>query len=200
MSKEKEIWREIEGYEGNYEVSSFGRVKKLAYSYVRNNRFRDYLMNADEHFVTHTIVKKGKHNVSLFKWVNGERKKLTTFVHIVVAKAFLEKPEGVRHQVRHKDKNTDNNRASNLEWLLLDNANHFVSSSQDIKNYDVKKAKISRPVAMYNILNNETIDIFPSVSEASRRSGVGRCNIHRLLKKQLDEKNGCSFRYVEIVS
>ena len=112
MSKEKEIWREIEGYEGNYEVSSFGRVKKLAYSYVRNNRFRDYLMNADEHFVTHTIVKKGKHNVSLFKWVNGERKKLTTFVHIVVAKAFLEKPEGVRHQVRHKDKNADNNRAS----------------------------------------------------------------------------------------
>lgn len=92
-----EIWKEIEGYEGLYEVSNLGNVKSL------NKRKGRILKPAKNN--------KGYLYVNLFK--QGKVKK--HFVHRLVAKAFIENPDNLP-QVNHKDEDKTNNNISNLEF------------------------------------------------------------------------------------
>ena len=90
----EEIFKPIKGYEGIYEVSNLGNVrnkkKVLLSPWVERGYFRVDLCN------------KGQ----------SEKKK----VHILVAEAFCEKPEG-KVEVHHMNKNKLDNRAENLVWL-----------------------------------------------------------------------------------
>lgn len=90
-----EIWRDIKGYEGLYEVSNFGRVygiesRKIVHPYLNN---RGYL------------------KVDLYK--GGKRKKV--FVHRCVADAFIPNPSNYP-EVNHKDEDKTNNIVFNLEF------------------------------------------------------------------------------------
>lgn len=93
--QENEEIRDVEGYEGIYAVTSYGRV----WSYRRNK------------FLKPTNNGKGYLGVALS--VNGKPK--TQKVHRLVAQAFLANPDGLP-QVNHKDKDRHNNCISNLEW------------------------------------------------------------------------------------
>lgn len=99
----EEIWRPIEGYEGLYEVSSYGRVKSVD-RYDNNNHFRkSELMNF--------FYVGGYLRVVFSK--NGIVKKY--LVHRLVAQAFIPNPDNLP-QVNHKDENKTNNNVDNLEW------------------------------------------------------------------------------------
>ena len=113
-----EIYRDIPGYEGLYQVSNLGNVKS-----VRNNKV-----------LSQTNHKEGYKLVSVS--VNSKHKELT--VHRLVALAFIQNPKGYR-DVNHKDGNKSNNVLENLEW---------VSHSENIKHsYEVLKQKRnSKPV------------------------------------------------------
>ena len=93
----EEEWRDIEGYEGLYMVSNFGRVVSL---HGRNPRIMKLGM-------TH----KGYQCVGLQK----EKQNKTCVVHRLVAKAFIPNPDDFP-QVNHKDECKTNNRVDNLEW------------------------------------------------------------------------------------
>lgn len=107
-----ETWKDIEGYEGYYQVSSQGRVKSL-------DRFDGV------HFRQGTIIKprlkaNGYLQVGLRK--HSERKWVG--VHRLVAIAFVENPYG-KSQVNHIDGNKQNNTIENLEWVTgKENQNH----------------------------------------------------------------------------
>ena len=89
-----EIWKNIEGYEGLYQVSNLGKVK-------RNN-----------HILKPGIHKKGYTYVNLSK--NG---KVSTYrVHRLIAETFIDNPEN-KSEVNHKDENKLNNNVNNLEWV-----------------------------------------------------------------------------------
>lgn len=85
-----EMWKSIEGYEGEYEVSSLGRVRSLKYGKVRvlkqNTRSNGYCKVG--------LLKKGK--------------KRDMHVHRLVAAAFLPNPENLP-QINHLDENRQNN-------------------------------------------------------------------------------------------
>jgi hypothetical protein len=103
----EEIWKDIKGYEGLYQVSNLGRVKSL--SRLRFN-------NGGEFTSKEKILKPGKSKkyllVVLYK--NGKRK--TFQVHQLVAMGFLgHKPCGMKMVVNHIDNNQANNRVCNLE-------------------------------------------------------------------------------------
>ena len=96
-----EIWKDIEGYEGLYQVSNMGRVKSLGKG--GTHKQVHYLKQAKERcgYLFVALCKKGK--VKQFK------------VHRLVAKAFIPNPNNLS-QVNHKDEDKTNNRVDNLEW------------------------------------------------------------------------------------
>jgi len=98
----EEIFRDINGYEGLYMVSNFGRIKSLPKSDGNGNRER--ILNLE--------IAKSKYNrVSLSK--NGI---VTRFqVHRLVAEYFIDKQDG-KTIINHIDNNGLNNKVENLEW------------------------------------------------------------------------------------
>lgn len=104
----KEIWKDIKGYEGIYQVSNLGRVKSL---YIVSNLYK-------KKFYKERILKpkKDKNNcLRIELWKNKNHK--TVLVHRLVATTFLEDLINTNMTVNHKDGNRLNNRVDNLEWL-----------------------------------------------------------------------------------
>lgn len=97
---EQEVWKAIAGFEGLYEVSNFGRVRRI-FCYGR-----PYIRPCKP-----KITKDGYFESTLVK--NNKPKCIRT--HRLVAQAFCENPEN-KLEVNHIDGNKLNNHASNLEW------------------------------------------------------------------------------------
>jgi ribosomal protein L22 len=101
METSKEIWKPIEGYEGIYEISSFGRVKSF---YGKKNIF-GRILNPNLNKYGYPIVRLCK-----------DKKAETTTIHRLVATAFLNyKYDRVNSVINHIDGNKTNNNLSNLE-------------------------------------------------------------------------------------
>lgn len=96
----KEVWKDIEGFEGKYQVSNLGNVKSLNY---RNQGYSQNLVP--------------KKNNQGYLWVelrrNGESK--CCLIHRLVADAFIENLKNYPI-INHKDENPLNNAVDNLEW------------------------------------------------------------------------------------
>lgn len=107
--KLKEIWKDILGYEGLYQVSTLGRVKSLNY-----NR------SGKERIMKPVLYGNGYYIVKLCK--NGKQKRFS--VHRLVAEAFLYKiPKGL--VVNHLNQEKTDNRLENLEIVTQkENVNH----------------------------------------------------------------------------
>ena len=104
-----EDWRDIAGYEGYYQVSSFGRVR----SQYRGDRVLKPTLDGPG-YPRVTVVKDGVRS--------------TRFVHRFVAIAFLPLLDG-RDQVNHKNGVKADNRVDNLEWCTqFENMRHAVDT------------------------------------------------------------------------
>lgn len=92
----QEIWKDIEGYEGLYQVSNLCNIKRL-------NSGR--------------ILKQCKNTYGYLQVGLSKKGKLKMFcVHILVARAFIPNPEN-KSQVNHIDGDKENNNIDNLEWV-----------------------------------------------------------------------------------
>jgi len=107
MNYKNEIWKSVKGYEGLYEVSNLGRLKKLSYTYkspfLGKVRVNEKIIKG--------ATKDGYKQALLFK--NGDSK--FKMIHRLVAIAFL-KYDKDRVFVNHKNLIKNDNRADNLEW------------------------------------------------------------------------------------
>lgn len=117
--KNKEIWKDVIGYEGIYQVSNYGNVIRTGYKL--SSKIKKLKPTKDS---------VGYYTVALSK--NGQKK--TKAIHILVAIAFLNHiPNKFDLVVNHKDFNKLNNNISNLEIVTQrENANqkHLPSSSK----------------------------------------------------------------------
>lgn len=103
----EEIWKDVVGYENLYRVSNRGNVKSLDrvskfYTGYGIRKGKDLKLTED---------RNGYHRINLYK--DGKSKQ--SFVHRLVAKAFIEKVKG-KHHINHLDGNPKNNKVENLEW------------------------------------------------------------------------------------
>lgn len=104
----KEIWRDIKGYEGYYQISNLGNVKSLERSVVksdgvvqiRKERIMDKRFTIDGYVAAKLNVNKVSKCIA---------------VHILVARHFIPNPNNYP-EVNHKDCNRQNNIVENLEW------------------------------------------------------------------------------------
>lgn len=101
----KEIWKDIKGYEGYYQVSNFGKIKSLQF----NNRTTHFLKR--EKILKMSSNKAGYQQVALYK----NKTKKIVLVHRLVMEAFMQNPNNLE-MVNHKDENPKNNIVTNLEW------------------------------------------------------------------------------------
>ena len=137
-----EEWRDVVGFEGFYQVSNLGRVKSLDRTTCDGKQLKGRI-----------IAPVGTRYLSANLWMNG--KSYNKMVHRIVGEAFVSNPDNLL-EINHKDKNTTNNRADNLEWVTSsDNHNHGVSTR---KSYSYRK----------KVKCLETDEVFDSISAAGR--------------------------------
>lgn len=143
----REEWRQIEGYEGYYEVSNLGRVRSVDRIITDKNGVK-YKKNG--HISSLINKDNGYMYISLNK--NGKRK--NHYVHRLVANAFIPNPQN-KTCVNHKDYNRKNNSVDNLEWCTQEeNINYSI---EHLKQGMRKVRKNNRDVGVYPRYKNGQI-------------------------------------------
>lgn len=105
-----EVWKDIKDYEGLYQVSNLGRVKRLG-GVVKHGY--SITITVDEKIIKANVNGKGQEHLMVHLSKDGKVRK--HYVHRLVAEAFIENPEGLP-EVNHKDEDPRNNNVENLEW------------------------------------------------------------------------------------
>ena len=115
-----EEWKAVVGFEGYYEVSNIGRVRRKAgFTYYKDGRIAQF----SQTILKPAIDKKGYEKV----YLSVGSKKHTVRVHRLVAKAFIDNPDN-KETVNHIDCNKRNNCVANLEWASnTENMRHAFS-------------------------------------------------------------------------
>ena len=136
---QNEEWRPVKGYEGLYEVSNLGRIKSLPRKQVTlQGRKRIYYERGEFIFNTSGLASRYL-IVTLHK--DGTRRSVQ--IHRLVAQAFLPNPNNLPC-VNHKDENTLNNAASNLEWCTQ---SYNLNYSRNRRRNSIPKAPKNNPLS-----------------------------------------------------
>ena len=167
-----EIWKDIDGYEGLYQVSNLGNVKSLNYNRTGKERILKPGTNGSGYL--HVILcKNGK--IRLFK------------VHRLVAKAFLENPDH-KSDVNHKDENKTNNCVENLEWMTRQENINFGTHNE-------RMAKsLSKSVFQYS-LDGKIIKEWPSTMQIERDLGFSPGNISQCCNEKYKTAYGYIWKF-----
>lgn len=129
----QEIWKDVPGFEGLYQVSSLGRIK----SFNKSTKFHG--MNF--HYLTPTIANHGYGEVTFY---DKDKKRHKTTVHRLVATLFIDNPNNYPC-INHKDENKLNNCVDNLEWCTYKHNNNYGTAR--MRTIITK----SRPVSQYTL-------------------------------------------------
>lgn len=138
----KEIFKDIEGYGGSYQVSNLGNVKSLPKG--NGNGYSEKILKTDK--------TRSYECVSLS--IEGKISRM--FNHVLVAKTFIPNPEN-KSQVNHIDSNKFNNKVTNLEWVTpSENAIHALNSGKLLKGLLKSKEALAVKRYSYNLTNAKT--------------------------------------------
>ena len=181
----EEVWKDIVGFEGRYQVSNLGRIKSLQYE---GHKGEVKIMRPSTHHLGYKVVSLGK---------KPDRK--THLVHVLVAQAFLEKPTG-KEYINHKDGNKSNNCIDNLEWVTAkENVQHAIQTGlRDPHNTPRRYGKdhySSKPILQYD-LDGNLVKKWDSQSDVSRHFGKTSVNVGNVVDKVGSSYNGYQWRSV----
>ena len=179
-----EIWKDVVGFEGFYQVSNKGKVRSVDRKVQCSNSVRFYkgkelsVCTDDKGYSRVLLAVAGKHK--------------SCQVHRLVAMAFVENPDNLP-EINHKDENPSNNCADNLEWCSkIYNLEYGTGRERSIQSH--RKA-----VRQYS-LNGEMIAEYDGVNSAAR--AIGKPNDAAAITKCCSGKNrtahGYIWRYKEV--
>lgn len=154
----KEVWKDVPGFEGIYQVSNMGRVKTLAKLLNTWNGGR----MSPEKILMPKIQKSGYAHIGL--WRNQKCKQVR--VHRLVALLFCENDsQETKTQVNHINEDKLDNRAENLEWVTpKKNTNHGSCIKKRIKK---RKSANHHFVVQIDKDTGDVIAVFKNERQAS---------------------------------
>lgn len=154
-----EKWKDIEGYEGLYQISNMGNVRSL-------DRIISYKNNCKHRKLSGKLMRKNYdsntcyYKISLCK--NGIPSKI--FIHRLVAQAFIPNPDNLQ-VVNHKNSIRTDNCVDNLEWCTVRYNNEH--SGGILKAHEANK----KPVIQLT-KNGDFVTEYESVMDAARKTGI----------------------------
>lgn len=148
---ENEVWKDIDGYEGIYQISNLGRVKNVTTNHIK----------------TTFESNNGYLRVRLYKQDGGKN----FSIHRLVAKSFISNPNCFK-EVNHKDENVLNNTVQNLEWCSRTYNNNYGDRNRKVSE------KLSIPIV--RISQTGDISKYTSMHEASIKTGLSLSHICNL--------------------
>lgn len=189
----QEIWKNIEGYEGLYLISNFGRIKSLNRYKRCGNTLKLY---------NDIILKQGK--VDGYKTIqlckDGIAKSFR--VHRLVAEAFIPNPQN-KSQVNHKDGDRTNNYVENLEWCTpKENIIHSYKklerkANTPWKNKFGKDNPNSKEVYKIDKNTNKIIEKFYGINEANRKTNIARSSIYKVCNNKQKTAGGYIWKFAD---
>lgn len=191
-----EEWRDVEGFNGKYQVSNLGRVRSTRHKSVIRNK----------------ILKPGRDTNGYLKVSlgNGDGTFKQATIHRMVATAFIPNPDNLE-MVNHKDENPANNCVENLEWCTRSYNQIYSMNLHEERRMvfgnnfrDRKTGEISSPFTKKGVPHSSTRPImltpkngteslvFGSAAEAGATLGLKGGNILQVCKEMENRKNGIS--------
>lgn len=167
-----ELWKDIPGFEGLYQVSNLGRVKSLPRQIWNGKGF----FTSTEKILHPNTLTKGYFQAELKK----DKKRHLLQVHRLVATTFIPNPDPCTlNQVNHINGNKQDNRLENLEWSnnSLNQKHAWATGLQKVS------GKAGRPKRAVRLTKDGSHILFDSVAEAARFLGLKRnINLLKVLK------------------
>ena len=196
----EEIWKDIQGYEGKYQVSNLGRVRSLDRK-IGNYFRRGKVLKA-------CADRNGYLLVNLYNKYSIREARL---IHRLVANAFILNRKN-KLEVNHIDGNKHNNAMENLEWCTSsENKKHAIQTGlkqrrfkgqfgKGKKNWMYQRRGKDNPCSKVVIQYNKKMDRiaeYGSTCEAERKTGICSKNIAKCCRKEAKTAGGYIWRYKE---
>ena len=187
-----EIWRDIEGYEGLYQVSNLGNVKSLNYRKTGKEQILQLAKNQDGYLC-----------IDIYK----NKKRETCRINRLVAVHFIPIPERLKNipieklDVGHLKKLPDGtedktaNEVWNLAWMSKSENQNYGTHNERIRKTLLNREDCSKPVLQIDKYTNEIIAEFPSASEVQRQFGFLQSQISLCCNGKNKQAYGFKWKY-----
>lgn len=191
----REIWKPVKGYEGQYEVSNLGGVRSVDRIVpVLNGRLRHIKGKP----ITPHKSNTGYYLCDLYK----ENRRKNVLLHRMVAEAFIPNENNLPC-VNHIDNNRENCISDNLEWCTQSYNMKYSYDTTDRKSKmnwkSGRENKNSKPVLMYS-RDGIFIKRFDCICDAERELGILNNSIVACLKNRYKTAGGYIWKYAESFS
>lgn len=182
-----EIWKDIENFEGIYQISNYGNVKSM-------ERIVD-IGNSRIYTQKEKIIKtygKRYRQVNLYKNAKCHH----FYIHVLLAKSFIPNVNN-KEQVNHIDGNKFNNNLDNLEWVTRSENSRHAYDVLKINKRIYKKGllnKLSKPVYQY-ALDGIFIKKWDSITEAVNFFKPKKASISMCCNKKIKQTLGYKWSF-----
>ena len=177
----EEIWKDIDGYDGFYQVSNLGNVRSFKYGKPRVLK-----PHHDKKFGYARLI------------LRRDGKSFPHTVHRLVAEAFIENPLELP-VINHKDENPRNNHVSNLEWCTYQYNNTYGTMRERVEsNTDYKAIGDKNSIRVLQLdLYGQPIKEWKSATECKRMLGYDNSSIAKCCRGVMDSAYGYKWQYVQ---